>query len=69
MATKTEYRCPKCGSDAVYFDAYASMNDPDDVQLFDDKVCQACGEHFDEAVEVEVHEEFQPTKENEDEDG
>lgn len=45
------YRCPYCNSSNVWMDAYASMNDHDDVQTFDDKVCQDCGEHFDEAVE------------------
>lgn len=52
-----EYRCPNCHSNEVYHDAYVSMNDPDDVQIFDDKVCQSCGCHFDEAEEVEVPEE------------
>jgi hypothetical protein len=47
------YRCPKCNSDAVYFDARAAMNDPDDVILFDEKVCNACGERFTEAKECE----------------
>jgi len=53
---KTIYRCPKCGSGAVMYDAYVMMNDEDDVRTFDDKVCDDCGTHFNTAVETEVEE-------------
>lgn len=35
--------CAKCGSDAVYFDAWAAVNDPDDVRTFDAVFCDDCG--------------------------
>lgn len=54
---KTEYRCPYCNSANVLQDAYVAMNDPDDVRVFDNKVCDDCGKDFNEAVEVQVEDE------------
>jgi hypothetical protein len=35
--------CKECGSDAVYFDAYVGVNDPEDVRTFDAVFCDDCG--------------------------
>lgn len=35
--------CTECGSDRVYFDGWVGVNDPTDVQSFDDTHCNDCG--------------------------
>ena len=34
--------CRECGSDEVYYDAYVNVNDPDDVETFDEVYCMGC---------------------------
>lgn len=36
--------CGTCGSDVVFWDAYVSVNDPNDVRVFDQAFCDSCGE-------------------------
>lgn len=36
------YVCSHCGSREVFSDAFASVNDPDDVRTYDSKHCEKC---------------------------
>ena len=36
------YVCTYCGSPRVKRDAWVSVNDPDDVSVFDDTFCEDC---------------------------
>lgn len=42
--TRTEFYCTTCGGTNVYSDAFASMNDMDDVITYDEKFCMNCEE-------------------------
>jgi len=57
----TEFQCTTCRGNNVLQDAWVSLNDPEDVRIFDQAFCEDCdGECNVEEVEV--------SDENDDED-
>ena len=54
---KTIQVCTHCGSGNVMCDAWVAVNDPDDVQTFDDLYCENC-ESSCNTQEVEVPDDF-----------
>ena len=48
-----EFQCTSCHGNNVLCDAWVSLNDPEDVRLFDQAFCEDCdGECSVEEVEV-----------------
>lgn len=45
--------CGNCGSEEIFYDAYAGVNDPTDVRQFETVDCFACGDKDINVVEVE----------------